>query len=166
MNKRIAIILGLSLFLSLLLSVVSAKALAQEDVSASLPKDGSLPEDFSLENVQVEFIPELQPVIDSIQPFLVKLSFFVGGIFGLYLILILARVYYERKSVKILKDIRYDLDRLNMHYGLSCSHNNKGFFRRIIGFFKRRSYDKELHKANINKINDKELKNTESKHKK
>ena len=166
MNKRIAIILGLGLFLSVFLSLVSAQGTAQEEISTFLPKERLTQGESSPDNVQMELIPELQSVLDTVNPFLRQLSFFIGGIFGLYLILMIARVYYERKSVKILKDIRYDLDRLNMHYGLSCSHNNKGFFRRIIGFFKRRSYDKELHKANINKINDKELKNTESKHKK
>jgi len=145
MNKRIALVLGLGLFLSLLLPIASA----QEEIPTFLPKEGP-----SQENAQMELIPELQSVLDTVSPFLRQLSFFVGGIFGLYLILIIARVYYERKTVKILKDIRYDLDRLNMHYGLSCSQHKKGWFRRMIGIFKRRSYDKELYKASNNKAGD------------
>ncbi len=162
MNKTIAIILGLSLFLGMLLPL----ALAQDDLPTFLPKEELIRNEPPRDNVQIELIPELQSVLDTVNPFLRQLSFFIGGIFGLYLILMIARVYYERKSVKILKDIRYDLDRLNMHYGLSCSQNNKGLFRRMIGFFKRRSYDKELHKASNNKTEDTELKNTRLKHKK
>ncbi|MBU0459395.1 MAG: hypothetical protein KKH52_04910 [Nanoarchaeota archaeon] len=91
---------------------------------------------------------ELQSLIDTIQPFMRQASLLVGGLFGLYLILILARVHYERKKVHILKDIRYDLDRLNMHYGLSYSRQKKGFFKRMIGFFKGRSYEKKVNKEN------------------
>lgn len=74
----------------------------------------------------------LQPLVDVVSPLLVKLSVFVGGLFGLYLILILIRVYYERKKVKLLHDIKYDLDRLNMHYNIGFSSQQKGIFKRII----------------------------------
>ncbi|MBU0470006.1 MAG: hypothetical protein KKA62_02310 [Nanoarchaeota archaeon] len=70
--------------------------------------------------------PELEPLVEVIQPLFTKLSFVVGGIFGLYAILIVIRVYYERKSIKILRDIRYNLDQLNKHYGLRYSKTKKG----------------------------------------
>ncbi|MEW5896237.1 MAG: hypothetical protein AB1668_00965 [Nanoarchaeota archaeon] len=79
--------------------------------------------------------PELQPLIETIQPLIMKISVLVGGIFGLYLILSLLRVYYEAKKVKLLQAIRYDLDQLNEHYNLPHSKTRAGFFRRIANFF-------------------------------
>lgn len=72
---------------------------------------------------------ELEPVANTILPMLTKLSVVVGGIFGLYVILIIIRIYYERKNMKILQDIRYDLDQLNKHYHIGYSETKKGFFR-------------------------------------
>tara|TARA_Y100000031_G_scaffold141356_1_gene169835 strand:+ start:200 stop:661 length:462 start_codon:yes stop_codon:yes gene_type:complete len=96
--------------------------------------------------IEIDLIPELQPLVDTIQPLLKRLSLLVGGLFGLYLILILARVYYERKKVKLLEAIRYDLDRWNMHNGVISSKQRKGVFKSMIDFFKRRAYHKEVRK--------------------
>ncbi|MBT4936018.1 hypothetical protein HOL21_00035 [Candidatus Woesearchaeota archaeon] len=74
--------------------------------------------------------PELQPLVDTIQPFFGKLSVLVGGLFGLYIILILVRIYYERKKVKILRDIRYDMDHLNRYHGISYSRHRMGLPRK------------------------------------
>lgn len=74
----------------------------------------------------------LQPVIDIVQPFLKTLSVLVGGLFGLYIILLFIRIHYERKKMKILMDIRFDLDELNEHYGLLNSMKRKGLVRRMI----------------------------------
>jgi len=57
----------------------------------------------------------LDSVISAVQPLFVQLSVLFGGIVGLYIILILVKVYYERKRTKILLDIRSDLERLNKH---------------------------------------------------
>ncbi len=65
----------------------------------------------------------IESLIGSLSPYLRRLSILVGGVFGLYLILILVRVYYERKKVRILQDIRYDLDRMNESRGLPVSHS-------------------------------------------
>lgn len=91
-----------------------------------------------------EMIEGVQPLIDLVQPFFIKASIVVGGIFGIYLLLLLVRVHYERKKVKILQDIRYDLDNLNMHYGLKNSKHKRNFLRRFIGFFKRKSREKAV----------------------
>ena len=64
----------------------------------------------------------LQPIVDLVQPALLKLSVLVGGIFGLYLLLLFFRVHYERKKVRILQDIRYDLDKLNI---LSATYSKR-----------------------------------------
>ncbi|MBI2146254.1 hypothetical protein HYU22_02860 [Candidatus Woesearchaeota archaeon] len=73
----------------------------------------------------------LPPLLDSLQPLLQKLSLIVGGIFGLYIILILVRIHYERKTLKTLQDIRYDLDHLNMHYNLPASRDQPGLWKRM-----------------------------------
>ncbi|HLC98256.1 MAG TPA: hypothetical protein VJC21_05770 [Candidatus Nanoarchaeia archaeon] len=75
--------------------------------------------------------PDLQPLIDIIQPFFSKLSVLLGGIFGVYILLLLVRIYYERKHVRLLQDMRYDLDVLNEHYGLPTSKQRKGWLRRV-----------------------------------
>ncbi len=89
----------------------------------------------------IELINQFQPLMDLIQPFFVKASVILGGVFGVYLLLLIARVYYESKKVKILKDIRYDLDQMNMHKGIAFSKNKKGkinqFFTKITGYFRK-----------------------------
>jgi len=102
-------------------------------------------EEIPLQNAG-DLLPQLQPLINTIQPFISKLYILVGGLFGLYLILIIARVYYERKKVHLLKDIRYDLDRLNMHYGVSYSKQKKGIFGNLITKFKKYLDEKKVEK--------------------
>ena len=80
----------------------------------------------------VDVLSVFQPAVDVIQPLLVKISLLVGGLFGIYVILLLARVYYERKKVNILEDIRYDLDHLNMYYNIGYSAARKGIFSQLI----------------------------------
>jgi hypothetical protein len=72
----------------------------------------------------------LQPVLDITLPVFQKINLVIGGVFGIYLILLLARVHYERKKVRILQDIRYDLDQLNMSKGVTYSRQRHGVFRR------------------------------------
>tara|TARA_Y100000310_G_C20098467_1_gene541587 strand:- start:30 stop:497 length:468 start_codon:yes stop_codon:yes gene_type:complete len=142
------------LLIALLLVIFLPLVSAADDANPPMG-DNSMDNDspFGAEGFSVgsaEFNEEdiLKPVFDTIQPFLRKLSFLVGGIFGLYLILILARVHYERKKVKLLEAIRYDLDRWNMHHGVTSSRQRKGIFKRIWSFFRHRSYDKEIKKIN------------------
>ncbi len=88
-----------------------------------------------IENIS-DFAPQV--FVDAFQPLLLKLSVIVGGIFGLYVILLIVRIYYERKSYKILRDIRYDLDQLNTHYNLPNSTHRKSFIRRLASHVKNR----------------------------
>ena len=81
-----------------------------------------------------EMLGDLQPLVELVQPLVVKASILVGGIFGVYLILIIVRVYYERKKVKLLYDIRYDLDQMNISQGVTSSRQKKGIFRKMIEF--------------------------------
>lgn len=83
-----------------------------------------LPEEFPLDSL----------LADSLQPLLEKVGLFVGGIFSLYFILTLIQIFNERKKVKLLKDIRNDVDLLTQHFGVKHSHERRGIFRRIFGF--------------------------------
>ena len=73
----------------------------------------------------------LDTLIQTVQPIIVKLSVLLGGVFGLYLILILVRVYFEHKKVKILKQIRFDLDQQNIHNNLLYSKKQKGPIKKL-----------------------------------
>jgi|APSaa5957512622_1039677.scaffolds.fasta_scaffold89114_2 hypothetical protein len=99
--------------------------------------------------------PELQPLFELVQPFFLKLSVLVGGIFGLYFILVVVRVYYERKKVKILHDIRFDLDQMNIHYGLRYSRQKKHLLRRAFNYLKNSFREIKVKTLNHKKINKK-----------
>ena len=49
------------------------------------------------------------PLVKIIAPILSTVSWVLGGVFGLYLLLLIVRTYYEHKRVKILKEIRNDV---------------------------------------------------------
>ncbi len=90
-----------------------------------------------IEPGEIPAFPENQelnvgPVLSGIQPFFTRLSVIVGGIFGLYFILIVIRVYYERKKLKVLQDIRYDLDQLNLHNNIPYSLQKKKIWERML----------------------------------
>ena len=98
-----------------------------------------------------DLAPELQGVAEIVRPAVAKLSVVVGGVFGLYLILIFVRVYYERKNYKILKDIRYDLDQLNMYHGLAWSQKKGSILRRVVSYVKDRKKTKKEKKRSKSK---------------
>ena len=80
----------------------------------------------------IPITPELQPIFDMFQPFFAKLSLFAGGFLIIYLLLLIAKVYYERKKVKLLDDIKYNLDALNEHQGISASKDRKNWFQKLM----------------------------------
>ena len=77
-------------------------------------------------------VGSLQPLVDTIRPLIIKASLLVGGIFGIYIILLAFRVYYERRNQILLEHIRYDLDQLNKHQGIPSSQERKSFFHKAI----------------------------------
>jgi hypothetical protein len=79
----------------------------------------------------------IAPIVEVTAPIISKLNVLVGGIFGLYLILIVARIYYERRKVKILEDIRYDLDNLNYVMGTCYSPHRKEIMKVVANFLRR-----------------------------
>jgi hypothetical protein len=88
----------------------------------------------------------LQPLIDTIQPAVSTLSLLVGGIFGVYLLLLFFRVYYDLKKIKLLEDIRYDLDQANIAKGLRYSKQKNGFIMSLFSYLKNRSREKKMDK--------------------
>lgn len=111
MKKRNMLIWSLSL------SFNSIIALAE--TIPGVPGELSLPENF---------------LTNALQPILQKIAIFGGGIFGLYLIFALMQFHRERKKIKLLQDIRNDLDLLTKHFGVKHSHQKDGIFRRLFGF--------------------------------
>ncbi len=79
----------------------------------------------------VDLLLELEPLIEVIQPLILKLSLLAGGIFGAYLILIVVRVHYERKKVKLLKDIKFNLDQANKHNNIPHSRTQIGTMKKL-----------------------------------
>ncbi len=83
----------------------------------------------AIEELANQAVPEIatvfQPLIDTIKPIMGFVSAIVGGLFGLYLIFIISRLYYEKKKVRLLKNINYDLDYLNQHFDLPYSKEKK-----------------------------------------
>lgn len=65
------------------------------------------------------------PLLQNFQPLFMKITLIFGGLFGLYIFVLILNVYYQRQKVKILRDVRYDLDQLNIHYNLKYSYHNK-----------------------------------------
>lgn len=82
-------------------------------------------------------------VMDKIQPLILHLSLLVGGIFGLYLIMTISKIYFDRKNNRLLQDIRFDLDQLNKHHGLRYSEHNRTSFEKIIDSLKQSFHHKK-----------------------
>ena len=108
----------------------------------------SLAAESDVEDEEFRLDEEIQPFIDTIRPIFVKASLLVGGVFGIYLILLIVRVYYERQNLKLLKDIRYDLDKLNIYHGISYSRGKKTLLKKLFLWIKRSFSSKEEVKVN------------------
>ncbi len=100
-----------------------------------------------LEAGQIDAFAVLQPLVDKLEPLLIKMGLIFGGIFGLYLILLAAKVYFERRKVRILEDIRFDLDQLNKHYGLSYSVHRNGWWEKLVGLVQRTFVLRRAHRS-------------------
>ena len=64
------------------------------------------------ETIILEAVPALAPLFETIRLIIQSLQWLVGGIFGLYLILIFLRWRESRMVGQILKEIRDDLKNL------------------------------------------------------
>lgn len=72
---------------------------------------------------------------NALQPILQKIGLFVGGIFGIYVLFAVMQFYRERKKIKLLQDIRNDLDLLTKHFGVKHSHEKGGILQRLLRIF-------------------------------
>jgi len=81
---------------------------------------------------EIPITPELQPIFDMFQPFFAKLSLFAGGFLIIYILLLLAKVYYERRKVKLLAGIKYNLDALNEYQGIATSKDRKNWLQKLM----------------------------------
>ena len=149
-------LLALLLVISVIINFLAITVLAQSEKVVPPPGPGEFPSKGSISNgfsdsgtldtgaLPAELPAELQSVLENVQPLIGKLSLLVGGLFGLYLILILVRIHYERKQIRILRDIRYNLDQLNLSKGISCSQHRPGFFKRFFSIFRKSSAEEEI----------------------
>ncbi len=95
------------------------------------------------------------PLIEVVRPVFVKLSFVLGGIFGATILLVLARMYYDHKTVKLLKAIKFNLDQANKHMGISYSFQKKNYFEQLTERWKDRAHKKalkQLHRFKTNRL--------------
>ncbi len=79
----------------------------------------------------VDVVADLMALAEAIRPFITQLGIAVGGVFGLYFLLLFVRIHYERKKVRLLEEIRYNLDQANRDRGIPYSRHKKGFFTRL-----------------------------------
>jgi len=127
MRKICLVLLLLFVFPHLALAdgvIIEERAVLENDSSenASIPLD-------QITNEQL-----FQDLVNTVQPFVTKVSILVGGIFGIYFLLLIVRIYYERKKVRVLMDIRYDLDQQNRKYMLPTSRARRTIPEKIIDY--------------------------------
>ena len=61
----------------------------------------------------LQSLPVLGPVVDTLRNLIAAIQFLVGGIFGLYLILVFLRWRESKMAAKVLKEIRDDIRELS-----------------------------------------------------
>tara|TARA_Y100000034_G_scaffold20758_2_gene23819 strand:- start:6486 stop:6767 length:282 start_codon:yes stop_codon:yes gene_type:complete len=60
----------------------------------------------------------LEPIIGPLNQFIGIIQYLVGGIFGLYLILVILRWYESRRLASMMRDVKDQLVALNTHFGV------------------------------------------------
>lgn len=88
-----------------------------------------VPVDVGNQSVILSLLEGLQ---QTFGPLFVKVSLIVGGAVGIYLILLTIRVLQERRKIVLLKDIRYNLDQLNIYYGIKHSSHRKRGLKQLL----------------------------------
>ncbi len=74
----------------------------------------------ALGDVPSDKLPEMMQLLlgdfwNTLQPIFEWLSWLLGGIFGLYVLYFLIRLYFDRKRIKLLKEVRKDVEFLKEH---------------------------------------------------
>jgi hypothetical protein len=91
----------------------------------------------------------LKELLGTIAPALEWLSWLVGGLFGLYVIYFLIKLYLDRRRIKILKNVQSDVEYLKEH---SLSEKELGQLRVILkkkGNLKRDSKKRKVSKKSL-----------------
>ena len=69
------------------------------------------------------------PVLETVRYIISSISYIIGGIFGVYLILLLVRWWQNRIMIRLLKDIKYNLDQQNRK--LKLPHSKELFESKV-----------------------------------
>ncbi len=73
----------------------------------------------------------LGPIIGPLTRFIDIIQYIVGGIFGIYLILVILRWYESRKLVRLMTDVKQELKSLNKHLGVKTRKQKTTSIRKI-----------------------------------
>ena len=61
------------------------------------------------------------PFFETVRTVIGTASYVLGGFFGLYLIWLVFRWWQNRLIIRLLRDIKFDLDQQNKRLGIPCS---------------------------------------------
>ncbi len=100
----------------------------------------------SFEDLNQPGLLDIDVLTETIQPIVQKVSILLGGLFGIYFLLLLSRVYYEHQKVRLLRQIRYDLDSQNKHKGIPYSTMKRGIWKKFVGYLREKKSRSETKK--------------------
>ena len=67
----------------------------------------------------------LEPIVTALQSVINLTKFLVGGLFGLYLIFVIMNWWQGRVKLRLLREIRDDMDELNIHFKIKGFKKHK-----------------------------------------
>ena len=74
--------------------------------------------------VPPEITSLLEPLVEIIGPIVGTVSWLLGGVFGVYLLLLIVRAYYDQKKVRIMKEMRDDLKFIRQQAAIQSAEQN------------------------------------------
>jgi len=79
------------------------------------------------------------PIFETIRSVVSTASYVVGGIFGIYLILLLVRWWQNRIVIRLLKDIKFNLEQQNKKQKLPHSKDmfHSKVYKKFAGIFEK-----------------------------
>ncbi len=93
----------------------------------------------SLIGIMVDVVNATVGFFEPVRSIIGAVSYVIGGIFGVYLILLVVRWWQNRIMIRLLKDIKYDLDQQNKK--LKLSHSKELFeskvYKKFSGVFEK-----------------------------
>ncbi len=113
-----------------------------------------------------ELTQMLQPLSDVLKPVITVIGTLLGGLLGVYILMLLVRWWYERKQLKVMEGIRFDLDYLNQHFNLPYSQKKPHkLYHKVLPLDELRELEKEWEEKEQEKEGKKEKKEKERKKK-